>query len=265
LTDQNGAMSYLNVGDLSLYYETHGSGDPLVLLHGGLGAVEMFGDLVPTLAEHREVIGVDLQAHGRTADIDRPIRYESMADDVAALIGHLGYDGADVLGYSLGGGTALRLAIQHPDLVRRLVTVSVAHKREAWYPEVLVGMSQMTADAAEMLKQGPVYQLYEKIAPRVEDFPRLIGKVGDLLRNDYDWSAEVATLKPAVLLIFADADSISPVSIAEMYRLLGGGLRDAGWDGTGRPAAQLAVLPGATHYDILTSPLLAPAVTRFLA
>jgi pimeloyl-ACP methyl ester carboxylesterase len=257
-------MSYLRVGDLSLYYETHGAGDPLVLLHGGLFAVEMWSDLTPVLAEHRQIVAVDLQAHGRTADIDRPIRYESMADDVAALISHLGNGPADVLGYSLGGGTALRLAIQHPDLVRRLVTVSTAHKREAWYPEVLAGMSQMTTDTAEMLKQGPVYQLYAKIAPRVEDFPRLIGKVGDLLRTDYDWSDEVAAMTTPVRLMFADADSISPVNIAEMYRLVGGGLRDAGWDGSGRSTAQLAVLPGATHYDVVNSPLFAPTVTRFL-
>ena len=120
---------------LNLYYEIHGAGEPLILLHGGVGAIEMFGEVLPSLAQNRQVIAVDLQAHGRTADIDRPLSFELMAGDIAALIKHLGIEDADVMGYSLGGGVALRTAIQHPEVVRKLVLVSTPFKRDGWYPE----------------------------------------------------------------------------------------------------------------------------------
>lgn len=157
------------VNGLDLYYEIHGEGEPLILLHGGVGAIEMFGEVLPLLAEGRRVIAVDLQAHGRTVDIDRPMTFEAMADDVAALIEHLGLGEADVMGYSLGGGVALRTAIQHPEVVRKLVLVSTPFKRDGWYPEVLAGMEQMGPEAAEPMKQTPMYQLYSSVAPRPED------------------------------------------------------------------------------------------------
>jgi pimeloyl-ACP methyl ester carboxylesterase len=128
--------AYAEVNGLSLYYEVHGEGEPLILLHGGVGAIEMFGEVLPLLARGRRVIGVDLQAHGRTADIDRPMTYEAMADDMAALIEHLGVGEADVMGYSLGGGVALQTAIRHPEAVRKAVLVSTPFKRDGWYPEV---------------------------------------------------------------------------------------------------------------------------------
>jgi pimeloyl-ACP methyl ester carboxylesterase len=257
-------MSYLSIGDLSLYYEIHGTGEPLVLLHGGFGAVEMFGPILPALAEHRQVIAVDLQGHGRTADVDRPIRYEALAEDIAALIGHLGLTHVDVMGYSFGGGVALRLAIQHRDLVAHLIAVSSPHRRSAWYPEVLAGMAALDATFADTMMQSPVYPLYAKLAPRVEDFPILIDKMGDLLRTEYDWSADLAALDVPALLVFGDADSIPPIEIVDFFRLLGGGLRDAGWDGSGSPRSRLAILPYASHYDILQSPLLVPAIVQFL-
>src|SRR6266446_4283744 len=144
---------YAPVNGLNLYYEIHGTGEPLILLHGGLAATEMFGEVMPALSNGRQVIAVDLQAHGRTADIDRPLSYDAMADDIAALIKHLGIEKADVMGYSLGGGVALRTAIQHPGAVRKLVVVSAAFKRDGWYPEILAGMAQMNAGAAESMKQ----------------------------------------------------------------------------------------------------------------
>jgi len=147
---------YAPVNGINLYYEIHGSGQPVVLLHGGLGAIEMFGEVLPMLAAKRQVIAVDLQAHGRTADIDRPMRYEAMADDIAALIAHLSLDKPDVMGYSLGGGVALRTAIQHPDVVRKLVVVSTPFKRDGWYPEILIGQAQMGAAAAEPMKHADV-------------------------------------------------------------------------------------------------------------
>ena len=255
---------YAEVNGLELYYEVHGDGEPLILLHGGVGAIEMFGEVLPMLAEGRKVIGVDLQAHGRTADIDRPLSYEQMAEDVAALIGHLGFERADVMGYSLGGGVALQTAIRHPDAVRKLVAVSTAFKRDGWYPEVLAGMEQMGPAAAEPMKQTPMYQLYADVAPRPEDWPVLLTKLGELLSRDYDWSEQVAAMQVPTMIVVGDADSIRTAHAVEFFGLLGGGKRDAGWDGSGMPDARLAILPGTTHYDIFYSPALASAVTPFL-
>lgn len=257
-------MSYLSVNGLSMYYEIHGSGEPLILLHGGVGAIEMFGPVLPALAEHRQVIAADLQAHGRTADIERPLRFELMADDVAALTRLLGLDGADLMGYSLGGGVALRTAIDHPEVVRRLVLVSTPFRRSGWYPEVLDGMAQMGPEVAEQMKGTPLYEQYAGVAPRPQDWPVLLTKLGDLLRQDYDWSSEAAEMAAPTLIIVGDADSVRTAHAVEFFEVLGGGQRDAGWDGSGRPKSRLAVLPGATHYDIFSSLALVAATTPFL-
>ena len=256
--------NYAEVNGLDLYYEVHGEGDPLILLHGGLGATGMFGELPSRLAEGRQVIAVDLQAHGRTANIDRPLSYEAMADDIAALITELGFEQADVMGYSLGGGVALRTAIQHPDLVRKLVLVSTPFRRDGWYPEVLTGMDQTRAENAQMLEQTPMYQLYAGVAPNPEDWPVLVGKVGDLLRRDYDWSDEVTKLETPTLLVVGDADSVRTSHAVEFFELLGGGRRDGGFDGSGMSNARLAILPGVTHFTIFALPELASTVTPFL-
>ncbi|MFI0774435.1 alpha/beta fold hydrolase [Streptomyces sp. NPDC021212] len=259
-------MGYADLGRLSLYVEEHGSGpgEPLVLLHGGFGAGEMFAPVLPALSERRRVFAVDLQGHGRTADIDRPLRPELMADDIAALIRHLGLARADVLGYSVGADVALRTAIQHPDQVRRLVVVSTAARREGWFPEVVAQMDQMSAAAAEPMMQSPVYELYARLAPRAQDWPTLVAKVAELKRQDYDWTSEIAKITAPVLLVFGDADAVQPAHMVEFFALLGGARQDPGWDGSARPASRLAILPGATHYDILTSPLLPAAVLPFL-
>jgi pimeloyl-ACP methyl ester carboxylesterase len=257
-------MSYADVNGLSLYYEERGSGDPLVLLHGGIGSGEMFVALVPELEAGRRVITVDLQGHGRTADIDRPFSPEDMADDVAALAEHLGLAQIDLMGYSLGGEVALRTAIQHPALVRRLVLVSIPCRRDGNHPEVVTAMDEMHPGVAEVMKQSPAYALYSRIAPRPEDWPVLIAKTSDLLKVDYDWTAETAELSAPTMLIYADADSVRPAHIVEFFGLLGGGLSDAGWDGSARPTARLAVLPGTTHYDVFMSPMLGAAVIPFL-
>jgi pimeloyl-ACP methyl ester carboxylesterase len=257
-------MSHANVNGLSLYYEEHGSGEPLVLLHGGISAGEMFEAILPELSAQRRVITVDLQGHGGTADVDRPLRPQTMADDVAALIEHLGLPEADVMGYSLGGFVALRTALQHPQLVRRLVLVSVGCRRDGSHPEVVEAMDQFSPELAGVLEQSPLYERYSRLAPRVEDWPTLIAKTSELLKEDYDWTAEIEQLEAPTMLVFADADSVRPAHIVEFYGLLGGGLRDAGWDGSLRPTARLAILPGTTHYDIYASPALAPAVTSFL-
>jgi pimeloyl-ACP methyl ester carboxylesterase len=256
---------YAAVNGLNLYYEIHGTGAPLVLLHGGLGATEMFSEILPALAACGQVIGVDLQAHGRTADIDRPMSLEAMGDDVAAVIKHLGLDGADVMGYSLGGGAALLAAIRHPEVVKKLVLVSTPFKKTGWYPEVAAGMAQMGPEAAEMLKPSPIYQLYARIAPRPGDFPRLLGKMSDLLRQDYDWTREAAALQMPVMIVVGDADAVRTAYAVEMFELLGGGKQDAGWDGSKMPKSRLAILPGTTHYNIFNSPALAAAVIPFLS
>ncbi len=255
---------YAPVNGLNLYYEIHGAGAPLVLLHGGLSSTETLDEILPALSKGRKVIAVDLQGHGRTADIDRPLSCEAMADDLAALLKHLGIEKADFMGYSLGGDVALRAAIQHPEMVRKLVVVSAAFKRDGFYPAVLTAMDQMSAKSAEMMKPSPIYMTYVRIAPRPENFALLVGKTSDLLRQQYDLSNEVAGLKMPTMLVFADADAIRPEHMVQFFQLLGGGKQDPGWDGSGMPAARLAVLPGLTHYNIISSPALASAVVPFL-
>ena len=258
-------MSYADVNGLHLYYEEHGAGErTLVLLHGGFGATDMMAELLPELSAGRRVVAVDLQAHGRTADVDRPLWYETMADDIAALIGHLGLESADVMGYSVGGGVATRTAIQHPDAVSRLVIVSFPCRRSAWFPEVLGGMDHVGAESVEPMKQSPLYELYTRIAPRVEDWPVLHAKMGELLSRDYDWTVEVSRLPMPVLLAVGDNDSFPPAHAAEFFALLGGGLRDAGWDGAGRSVCRLAIVPGGTHYNMFQQPELARATAAFL-
>jgi pimeloyl-ACP methyl ester carboxylesterase len=256
-------VSYADAGGLSLYYEEHGSGEPLVMLHGGIGASETLAPIVPALAASRRVILVDLQGHGHTADIDRPLRPALMADDIAALASHLGLDSVDLFGYSLGGEVALRTAIQHPGLVRRLVLVSIALRRDGNHPEVIAAFDLLTEAAAEPMKQSPPYAHYAQVAPRPEDWSVLIRKTGELLRDEYDWTDEIASVRARTMLVYADADSVRPDHIVEFYGLLGGGLGDPGWAGP-HPGVQLAILPGMTHYDVLSSPLLVPAVERFL-
>lgn len=265
-SETKGAGRYADVDGINLYYEIHGAGRPVVLLHGGLGSGEMFGPLLPALAEGHQVIAVDLQGHGRTADIERPIDVRLMADDIAALIGHLGLEKADVMGYSLGGGVAFHTAVRHPELVRRLVIVSTNLRRSAIYAEMLGQQGQVSAAAVEFMKETPMYELYMRVAPRPEDFPRLLDKMGESMSKDFDFTQEARGLAMPTLFVAADADMFPPSHAVEVFELLGGGQRDGGWMGDGRPAGghALAILPGLTHYDIFASPLLAAAAISFL-
>lgn len=260
---------YAPVNGLEMYYEVHGATNddapPLVLLHGGFGSTGMFADLIPELLRSRQVIAADMQAHGRTADIDRPLTMEAMGGDVAALVEHLGFGQVDVLGYSLGAGVGLQAAFQRPDLVRRLVVVSIPMRRGGWYPGVLATQDRFGPDAAEGMKPSPMHRSYAQIAPRPEEFPRLVTKMAHSMQQDYDWSDDVRRLPMPVLFVAADADGFPPTHAAEVFSLLGGGLRDPGWDGNpGRPASQLAILPGTSHYDVLDAPALPALVERFL-
>ena len=265
-TEQKGTGSYAEVNGINLYFETRGTGRPMILLHGGLGSGEMFGPTLPVLAEQHQVIAVDLQGHGRTADIDRPIDIRLMADDIAALIDHLRLDKPDVVGYSLGGGVALFTAVKYPDKVRRLVAASAHAWRDAIPPEMLAQQAQVNAAAAEFMKDTPMYQLYQQVAPRPEDFPRLLDKIGEAMAQDYDYTEDVRSLQVPTLLVAADADMAPPSHYVEMFKLLGGGLRDGGWMGENRPKGghALAILPGLTHYNLAVSPLFAAVTLDFL-
>lgn len=258
--------AYADVNGIDLYYETHGTGSPMVLLHGGLGSGEMFGPIIGTFADRHQVILVDLQGHGRTADIDRPLDIRLMADDVAALIDHLGLRQPAVVGYSLGGGVALQVAIRHPEKVGRLVCASAAIRRDAAYPEILQQQGQVNATAAAFMMETPMYELYQRVAPRPEDFPRLLDKIGEAMAEDYDFTEQVRGLPVPTLVIAADADLAPPSHFVEVFGLLGGGQRDGGWIGEGRPKGghALAILPGFTHYNLFLSPLFATVTLDFL-
>ncbi|HEU4637182.1 MAG TPA: alpha/beta hydrolase [Edaphobacter sp.] len=251
------------VNGLNLYYEIHGTGQPLVLLHGGVSASEAFGPNLAELAKARKVIAVHLQGHGRTKDIDRPLRFESMADDIAALLAYLKIEKADVLGYSLGGGVALQTAIRHPAAVHRLVVVSTAMTKGGWYPEVNAAFDQMAAHApqvAQNIKGSPLAQLYPDV-----NWETLLRKIAELESHDFDWSEQVKSLRSPTMLVFADADAVHPEHIVEFYKALGGGQRDAGLDGSLRAGARLGIVPGATHYNLLSTTAVADMAAPFLS
>jgi pimeloyl-ACP methyl ester carboxylesterase len=259
-----GVPAIAHVNGIQLAYQIFGAGSPLVLLHGGFGSVEMYGPNVELLAAEHRVIGVDLQSHGRSPAADRPMVFETMADDIAALMTELKLEHAAIMGFSLGGAVALRTAIQHPRLVDRLVLVSTVFKRSGWHPEMTAGMDAMGPQTAEPLKHSPMYEAYVQIAPRKEDWPLLVTQLTTALKIDYDWSADVARLPMPVMIVAGDADGIPPSHAVEFFGLMGGGKRDANWDRSGMTHHRLAILPGLTHYDINLSPTLAQAVLPFL-
>ncbi len=265
-TETKGTGQYADVNGINLYYETHGSGRPLILLHGGLGSGEMFGPTLPALAANHQVIVVDLQGHGRTADIDRPIDIRLMADDIAALIDHLRLDKPDLVGYSLGGGVAFFTAVKYPDKVGKLVMAAANIRRDAIPADMLAQQGQVNAAAAEFMKDTPMYELYQRVAPRPEDFPRLLDKIGEAMAKDFDFSEEVRGLQVPTLIMAADADMAPPSHYVEAFKLLDGGLRDGGWMGEGRPKGghALAIVPGTTHYNLAVSPLFAAVALAFL-
>ena len=262
-----GTGGYADVNGINLYHETHGSGRPMILLHGGLGSGEMFGPVLPMLAAAHQVIAVDLQGHGRTADIDRPLTLEDMATDVAALIDHLGLDHPDVVGYSLGGGVAMHVAALFPDKVGKLVMASAWLRTDSIYPEMRAQQGQVSAAAAEFMVDTPMYQLYQRVAPRPEDFGRLLDKIGAFMAQEIDFTEQVRSLRVPTMVVGADADQVPPTAFMESFALLDGGQRDGGWTGEGRPKGghALAIIPGVTHYSIFSSPLFAAVVLDFLA
>lgn len=259
---------YAPIHGLELYYEIHGSGQPLVLLPGAYQTIAAMGPIVPELAATRRVIGVELQGHGHTADIDRPLRYELLADDVAALIEYLQLERADLFGYSLGGGVALQTAIRHPEAVRKVVLASTAFRLDGWYPDVIAAIR---ATGVEDFARTSLPDEYRAISPRPEAWPTVIAKTRDMVTSNYDWADEVAALKAPVLLVVGDGDGVHLEHVVEFFGLLGGGKGDG--DMRGPLPSALAVLPATTHvgwappyHGIMNrTQLIVPIITEFLA
>jgi pimeloyl-ACP methyl ester carboxylesterase len=255
---------YVEANGVNYYYEIHGEGEPLLLLHGGLGSIEMFGPILPIFTEERQVIGVDLHGHGRTALAERKISLIDMGDDLAIVLSELGYGQVDVLGYSMGGGVALRLAVQHPETVRRLVVASAPFAQDGFYPEMLPQQASVGAAMADSMKETPMYQSYVALAPHPEEFPQLLDRMGELMRQPYNWGEDVKSLQMPVMLVYGDSDMIRPEHIVEFYQLLGGGLKDAGWAREHMSKNRLAILPDLTHYEAFMAPQMVHTVLPFL-
>jgi pimeloyl-ACP methyl ester carboxylesterase len=234
--------SYAEVNGLEMYYEIHSTGQPLVLLHGAYMTIDAMGEIVPALAETQQVIAVELQGHGRTADIDRPLTYEQMADDVAAFIGHLGIEKADVFGYSMGGGVAFQVAMRHPEVVRKLVVASASYTSDGMHSELLEMIPTITPEA---FAGSPIEEAYLRTAPNPDDFPTLVAKLKRLDMEPFAWPPEdIRGIAAPTLLIVGDSDAIRLEHAVELFRLLGGVMGDL----AGLPKTQLAVLPGTTHF-----------------
>ena len=254
----------VEVDGIAYYYEVRGQGEPLLLLHGGLGSIDMFAPILPALAAGRQVIAVDLQGHGRTPLGTRPIAIEAMGNDMNTLLDKLGFKQVDVLGYSMGAGVGFQLAAQHPGRVRRLALVSMTLSTAGIQPEMVPIQRQLTAAMAPMMKDTPMYTGYVARAPKPGDFPRLLDQMGDLMRRDFDWSAQVKALTMPVMLVVGDADMWRPEASVDFFKLLGGGRRDGGWQREHVTKHRLAILPGRTHYDMFLAPELVPTVRPVL-
>ncbi len=253
---------YAPVNGLQMYYEIHGSGEPLVLLHGAFNAISLWGPILTTLAEQHQVIAVEFQGHGHTADIDRPFGFERFADDVAGVMEHLGIAQADVVGYSLGGITALQVAMRHPERVRRLVAISANYRTDGYYSDATALIQTLTP---ELFAGSPPETAYFASAPNPDDWPVLFEKIKALEATEFAWADEaVAAIAAPTLVIVADADVVRPEHALALFRLLGGGVPG---DLVGLPPSQLAIIPGATHVSLVVerSALWLPMVEAFLA
>ena len=258
------SSGYVAANGLNYWYEIHGKGEPLLLLHGGLGSTGMFGSVLTRLAENRRVIGIDLHGHGRTELGNRKINLVDIGNDLAVVLNKLGIKPVDVLGYSFGGGAAFQLAVQHPELVRRLVIASAPYAQNGFFPEMLPQQAAVGAAMADMMKETPMYTSYVAVAPKPQDFPKLLDAMGELMRTPYDWTDDVKKLTMPVMLVYGDADMVRPDHIVSFYQLLGGGLKDAGWMREHMSKNRLAILPDLTHYEVFAAPQLLTTVLPFL-
>ena len=238
---------YAPVDELDIYYEVHGSGQPLVLLHGAMSTIgTSFGKVLPSFARSRQVVAIEQQSHGHTADIDRPLTYEQMADDTAAVLRHLDIARADVFGYSMGGGVALQVAVRHPDLVRKLVLASTAYEPEGFHPGALDNAADVKP---EDLAGTPFQEDYVRTAPNPGHWARLVAKCGQLDSGFKGWPEDVVqSIEAPTLVIIGDSDIVRPEHAVHLFRLFGGGVFG---DIEGMPRSQLAVLPGTTHIGLV--------------
>jgi pimeloyl-ACP methyl ester carboxylesterase len=239
----------VKVNGMQMYYEVSGQGDPLVVLHGAYMNIPAMGAIIPRLARTHRVYAVELQGHGRTTDIDRPITYPNLADDVAAFMDAVGLVKADVFGYSMGAQTGLQLVIRHPAKVDKLIAASVAYDLEGWQPAFKEVIPQMTV---EMIVAMPFAQEYRKLAPNPEGFPELARKLIALEKEPMSWAADVKAIKAPVLIIAGDADVTTLEHSVALFRLLGGG--GMGDMGKPLPASRLAIMPATSHTAVITQP-----------
>jgi pimeloyl-ACP methyl ester carboxylesterase len=257
----NGPGRFASINGLRIYYEVHGAGDPIVVIPGGLMTIAMMRPLVDLLAQSRQVIGLEPQAHGHTADIDRPLTYEKMADDTAALIRHLGLGQADVLGFSVGAGVALQTAIRHPDVVRNLIVISGKFRGDGEFPEIRAFEATFAPDLPML---APLRQAYLAAAPNPDGWASLVSKMRRLLAEDFDWSGDVAAIRTPMLIVVGDADTVPVAHALQLFTLLGGDTAAAAMGQRGN--AQLAVLPGTTEFALLQrTELLQAIIPPFLA
>lgn len=255
------SSGYAPVNGLKLYYEIHGEGQPLVLLHGAYMTIDLnWSQLIPELAKTHKVIALEMQGHGHTADINRPITFQSLADDVAGLLQYLKIDSADVLGFSLGGTVAYAFAIQHPAMVKKLVLISTVYKYHGWQKEVTDAFQTFKP---EFFDHTPLKTAYEKVAPDPGHWTAFLTKYMEYGKQDYDFGADkVKAIKSPILFIMGDNDGVSLEHKAEMYRAAGGGVPG---DMAGLPKSQLAILPGATHMSLMMdTPKLLSFINPFL-
>ncbi|HEX6929878.1 MAG TPA: alpha/beta hydrolase [Gammaproteobacteria bacterium] len=255
----------VEVNGMQMYYEVSGpsvgEGEPLIVLHGAYMNIPSMGAIIPELAKTHKVYALEFQGHGRTTDIDRPITYPNLADDVAAFMDAVGLKQADVFGYSMGAAAGLHLAIRHPEKVRKLIAASVAYDFEGWQPAFREFIPQMNV---EMFVNMPFAAEYRELAANPDGFPALVEKLIALEKEPMAWEADVKALKTPVLIIAGDADVATLEHTVAMFRLLGGG--GMGDMGVPLPASRLAILPATSHTAVIAQPeLLAAFIEPFLA
>ena len=249
--------NYTSVNGLNMYYEIHGEGKPLVLLHGTLSEIKTsFRNLIPRLAETRQIIAIEQQAHGHTEDIDRPLTIDQMTKDTVALLKHIGIEKTDVFGYSMGAGIALQMAIMHKDLIQKLILASVTYNNKGFQPGLLEGMENLKP---ENFNGTPWQKEYLRIAPDPEDWPLLVYKVKEMNLNIPDWSAEeIQSIGAQSMIIIGDSDIVLPEHAVEMFKRMGSGNGDLS-------SSQLLVLHGTTHITVLDrADWLIPMIEEFL-
>jgi pimeloyl-ACP methyl ester carboxylesterase len=259
---QKPTTGYAPVNGLKMYYEIHGSGEPVVLLHGAFMAITGdWNDWINELAKTRKVIAVEMQGHGRTADINRDITYENLSDDVAALLDYLKIERADIVGYSLGAGTAMQCAIRHPEKVRKVVSISAPMRRDGWVKEANDFWPTFTW---EIFKGTPMETEYKRLSPTPDKFPDFVNHIKATALRPYDFGADkLKATKAPMFFIHGDADGVRLDHIAEMFRLKGGG--EIHGDMQPRPASRLAILPDTTHVTLMNRmTTIVPMINDFL-